>query len=60
MKAGGIESIRWPMLWSAIQPTKKGGYNWESFDPVVETGRARRGCRCCPSCSRTPPWLAKK
>ncbi|HKA66514.1 MAG TPA: hypothetical protein VKG03_01270, partial [Solirubrobacterales bacterium] len=35
MKAGGIESVRWPLTWGAIQPTARGGYNWESFDPVV-------------------------
>ncbi|HEY2052302.1 MAG TPA: hypothetical protein VGH14_00015, partial [Solirubrobacterales bacterium] len=22
MKAGGIEAIRWPLIWPAIQPTK--------------------------------------
>ena len=35
MKAGGIESIRWPLPWSAIQPTEKGGYDWGGFDEVV-------------------------
>ena len=59
MKAGGIESIRWPMLWSAIQPTKRGGYNWESFDPVVETA-ALEGLQTLPFVLATPPWLAKK
>jgi hypothetical protein len=59
MKAGGIESIRWPMLWSAIQPTKKGGYNWESFDPVVETA-ALEGLQTLPFVLATPPWLARK
>jgi hypothetical protein len=59
MKAGGIDAIRWPMLWSAIQPTKKGGYNWESFDPVVETA-ALEGLSVLPFVVATPPWLAKK
>jgi hypothetical protein len=59
MKAGGIESIRWPMLWSAIQPTRKGGYNWESFDPVVETA-ALEGLQTLPFVLATPPWLSKK
>ena len=40
MKAGGIESVRSPMAWSAIQPTAKGGYDWSSFDPIVEVDRA--------------------
>jgi hypothetical protein len=59
MKAGGIDAIRWPMLWSAIQPTRKGGYNWESFDPVVETA-ALKGLSVLPFVVATPPWLARK
>jgi hypothetical protein len=59
MKAGGIEAIRWPMLWGAIQPTKRGGYNWEVFDPVVEEA-ARQGLSVLPFILATPHWLAKK
>jgi len=59
MKAGGIEAIRWPMLWGAIQPTKKGGYKWEVFDPVVEEA-ARQGLTVLPFILSTPHWLAKK
>jgi hypothetical protein len=59
MKAGGIESIRWPMLWGAIQPTKKGGYDWAVFDPVVEVA-AQQGLQVLPFILSTPPWLAKK
>ncbi len=59
MKAGGIESIRWPLLWSAIQPTKKGGYNWAEFDPVVEQA-ALQGLRTLPFVVATPKWIAGK
>ncbi|HVS99407.1 MAG TPA: hypothetical protein VHE08_02730 [Solirubrobacterales bacterium] len=59
MKAGGIEAIRWPLLWSAIQPTKKGGYNWEEFDPVVEQA-ALQGLQTLPFVVATPKWVAKK
>jgi hypothetical protein len=59
MKAGGIEAIRWPMLWGAIQPTKKGGYKWEVFDPIVEEA-ARQGLSVLPFILATPHWLAKK
>jgi hypothetical protein len=59
MKAGGIESIRWPMTWAAIQPTRKGGYNWETFDPVVATA-ARQGMQVLPFVYNTPAWLAGK
>jgi Beta-galactosidase len=59
MKAGGIESVRWPMIWSAIQPTRKGGYDWSSFDPVVLEA-ARHGLTVLPFVLSTPRWLARK
>ncbi|HEX3737436.1 MAG TPA: hypothetical protein VHV53_07810, partial [Solirubrobacterales bacterium] len=59
MKAGGIEAVRWPLLWSAIQPTKKGGYNWEEFDPVVEQA-ALQGLQTLPFIVATPKWVAGK
>jgi hypothetical protein len=59
MKAGGIDSIRWPLTWGAVQPTAKGGYNWESFDPVVAIA-ARHGLQILPFVYSTPGWLAGK
>lgn len=59
MKAGGIETVRWPMIWSAIQPTKSGGYNWESFDPVIAVA-ARHGLKVLPFVLDTPRWLSLK
>ncbi|HEY0277801.1 MAG TPA: hypothetical protein VGC32_05995 [Solirubrobacterales bacterium] len=59
MKAGGIEAIRWPLIWPAIQPTKKGPYDWAAFDPVVEEA-ARRGLSVLPFVISTPKWVAKK
>jgi hypothetical protein len=59
MKAGGIEAIRWPLVWSAIQPTKRGGYHWESFDAVVAEA-ARQGLSVLPFVVTTPRWVAKK
>ncbi|HEY1854971.1 MAG TPA: hypothetical protein VGG40_10320 [Solirubrobacterales bacterium] len=59
MKAGGIETIRYPLIWAAIQPTRSGGYNWESFDPVVSAA-ARHGLTVLPFVVGTPPWLSIK
>jgi polysaccharide biosynthesis protein PslG len=59
MKAGGIEAIRAPLIWPAIQPTKKGPYNWEAFDPVVEEA-ARQGLTVLPFVIATPKWVAGK
>jgi hypothetical protein len=59
MKAGGIEAIRWPLPWDSVQPTAKGGYNWEAFDQVV-TVAARRGLQVLPFVYATPKWIARK
>jgi hypothetical protein len=59
MKAGGIEAVRWPLIWPAVQPTKKGPYNWAAFDPVVEEA-ARQGLTVLPFIIATPHWVAKK
>jgi hypothetical protein len=59
MKAGGIGSIRWPLAWSSVQPTAKGGYDWSSFDPVVEAA-ARSGLTVLPFLYTTPGWVARK
>jgi hypothetical protein len=59
MKAGGIETVRWPLVWSGIQPTARGGYDWSSVDQVVATA-ARAGLRVLPTLGSTPRWLARK
>jgi hypothetical protein len=59
MKAGGIESVRWPLSWAAVQPTKNGAYDWSGFDHVVETA-AQGGLPILPSISSPPRWIAKK
>ncbi len=59
MKAGGIDVIRWPLPWGGIQPTKKGGYVWTSFDEVVELA-ARQGLQVLPFIYSTPHWLSRK
>jgi hypothetical protein len=59
IKAGGIESVRWPLVWAAIQPTKNGGYDWSSFDPIVSVA-ARYGLQVLPFAVDTPSWVARK
>jgi hypothetical protein len=59
MKAGGIEAIRSPLIWPAIQPTRNGPYNWAAFDPVVEEA-ARQGLSVLPFVIATPKWVARK
>jgi hypothetical protein len=57
MNAGGIESVRIPVSWSAIQPTARGGYEWGGLDQTV-TAVSRAGMRVLPFIYSTPRWLA--
>ncbi|MFN8163252.1 MAG: hypothetical protein U0R26_05370 [Solirubrobacterales bacterium] len=57
MKAGGIESIRIPVSWGAIQPTAKGGYEWGGMDAAVETASSA-GLQVLPFFYSTPRWLS--
>jgi glycosyl hydrolase family 42 (putative beta-galactosidase) len=59
MKAGGIETVRWPLAWNGVQPTAKGPYNWAGFDPVVEVA-SRHGLKVLPFIYGTPSWIARK
>ena len=56
MKAGGIESVRLPILWESVQPTRHGGYLWEGMDEMVGS-LANAGLRVFPVIQGTPPWL---
>ena len=56
MKAGGIGSIRLPISWPSIQPTEKGGYQWDGTDALVEE-LSRKGMRLLPVIYGTPRWL---
>jgi hypothetical protein len=55
MKAGGIESVRWPLLWAQVQPTRDGPYDWSSFDQVVAVA-ARHGLSVLPFLYGSPRW----
>lgn len=59
MQAGGIESIRLPVPWGAIQPSARGGYVWGGIDETVAVA-VRHGLRVVPFLYGTPRWLAAK
>jgi hypothetical protein len=58
MRAGGIETLRMPIAWSAVQPKRNGPYDWSSIDPTVETA-TRGGLEVLPFLAGTPSWLGK-
>jgi hypothetical protein len=57
MKAGGIEAVRLPISWAAVQPKPKGPLEWGPVDEAVET-ISRGGLEVLPFISSTPYWLA--
>jgi polysaccharide biosynthesis protein PslG len=59
MQAGGIETVRWPMIWALVQPRASGGYDWASMDQAVGTA-ARAGLRILPSLGTTPHWISHR
>jgi hypothetical protein len=58
MRAGGVETLRMPLNWGAVQPTRRGGFDWSSFDAVVETA-ARGRLEVLPFLCAPPRWIAR-
>jgi hypothetical protein len=59
MRAGGIGSIRLPIGWESIQPTKRGPYNWEGTDREVATA-VNQGLTVLPFLAGVPRWIGHK
>ena len=59
MKAAGITSVRWPLIWSVIQPTPNREYGWYYFDETVAVA-ARHGLKVLPFVISTPSWAGAK
>jgi Beta-galactosidase len=57
MRAGGVETIRTMVSWSAIQPSARSGYDWSSFDRTVALA-AEGHLEVLPFLIQTPHWLA--
>ena len=54
MKAGGIGSMRWPLVWETVQPTAKSDYDWTGFDEAVEMAARAAACAVLPFLYGTP------
>lgn len=55
LSQGGVESIRYPVSWGAVQPTKGGQFDWSGFDNQVEEA-AKAGIKVLPFLSGAPEW----
>jgi hypothetical protein len=58
MRAGGVETIRVPVAWSAIESSRNGGYEWSGLDQIVAAA-ARDRLEVLPFFLSTPRWLSR-
>lgn len=58
MRAGGLETIRAPLHWGGVQPTRRGGFNWTTFDEAVETAAEGR-LEVLPFLCSPPRWASR-
>ncbi|HEX6454941.1 MAG TPA: hypothetical protein VF009_00305, partial [Solirubrobacterales bacterium] len=52
---GGVESIRFPIGWASVQPTRESSFDWSGFDNQVEEA-AKAGIRVLPFLTGAPEW----
>jgi hypothetical protein len=52
---GGVESLRIPISWGAVQSTKGGQFDWSGYDSQFEEA-AKAGIKVLPFLSGAPKW----
>lgn len=55
LKVGGVDSIRIPISWSSVQPTKGSAWDWSDADALVGAAAAAR-LNILPFLSTAPAW----
>jgi hypothetical protein len=55
LKRGGVDSVRVPVEWGAIQPDQGGALNWAGVDGIVRRA-ANAGVEVLPFISGAPGW----
>jgi polysaccharide biosynthesis protein PslG len=55
----GTGTVRFGLLWNAVQPNRTGGFHWTAYDRKIGT-LAAHGIRSFPTVSGSPAWIAKK
>ncbi|HYP56058.1 MAG TPA: glycosyl hydrolase [Solirubrobacterales bacterium] len=55
LKRGGVDSMRIPIFWAAVQPVQGGVFEWSSVDPIVAKAAAA-GVEVLPFLYGTPSW----
>lgn len=55
LSRGGVDSVRIPIGWSAVQPVQGGAFNWAGVDFQVEEA-SKAGIEVLPFVSGAPSW----
>jgi hypothetical protein len=55
LRKGGVESVRIPISWAAVEPTRGGALDFSSIDPLVG-GAAAAGIQVLPFAYGAPTW----
>lgn len=55
LKRGGADSIRFPVVWPAVQPSRNGPFVWSGVDAQVASA-AQAGIEVLPFLSGAPSW----
>lgn len=55
LSRGGVESIRIPIGWPAVQSVQNGSFDWSGFDSQVEAA-ANAGIKVVPFLTGAPEW----
>ena len=55
LQRGGVRSERIPFVWSTVQPTRGGGFNWSGLDEEVGNA-SRAGINLLPFLAGAPNW----
>jgi hypothetical protein len=55
LKQGGVDSIRVPFVWSAVQQNRGGPFDWSGVDSLVD-GAANAGIEVLPYLTGAPKW----
>ncbi len=59
MRAARIGTIRLPIGWDSVQPTRTGGFDWEGPDREIATA-ARQGLQVLPFLAGVPRWASHR
>jgi polysaccharide biosynthesis protein PslG len=55
LSQGGVETVRIPVVWNAVQPVRGGQFQWGSIDVQVEAA-AQAGIKILPFLAGAPEW----